>query len=740
MSKATPIIAALNAGEWSPLLDGRVDLQGYSASAKTVENFICTVQGPLVRRAGTRFVEEVEDNTKRSWLVPFVRARETSYIIEFGDNVCRFYFNRAQVIDGGSPYEVASPYSASDLVNGDGEFSLDFVQSGDVLYITHRGGEFAPRKLTRTSSTSWTLTTLTTGSGPFDGLNNTSTTIYASDVAGSITLTASASIFTADDVGSLIRIDQSTVDTDPWKTDTSYTAGDFVRSEGREYEAATTGTSGSTIPSHTYGTVSDGGVEWVYRSSGYGVARIASQSGTTATATVLRRFPQTLKGSGNASDRWRFGAWSDRNGYPETVSFYNERLCFGMGQRIDISASGSFEDFNMDYFGEILPENAVSLTIQSAQTNDIMAMTEGEGLLVNTQGGEFTVGPLTTSDPFGPGNIKVQPVSAYGARPMQALRVGDATLFAQASGRKVREAVFDIQVNNLVSRDMTVRSEHISAPSFTSMVRQEEPYQLVWCVRSDGQLVCLTYDRTQEVRGWSRHVIGGSFGGGDAVVESAAVIPSPDGVKDDLWLIVKRTIDGSTVRYIEYVTEGYQDGEDVEDSFYVDCGLTYDGSAASSISGLDHLEGETVSILADGATHPQRTVSSGSITLDRDAEVVQIGLPYSATWVSNRIEAGASDGTAQTKTKRITDVAFRVLNTLGGAAGASLDEMDDIPDLNYRLASTLMGSGPDLFTGDALIEWPGTYETDGRICYRNDEPFPTTLVAVVPQVATQEAR
>lgn len=740
MSKATPIVSAFNAGEWSPLLGGRVDLQGYSASATTIENFICTVQGPIVRRPGTMFVEEVEDSSKHTWLVPFVRSRETSYIIEFGHNICRFYFNRAQVIDGGSPYEISSPYSAGDLFGDDGEFNLDFVQSGDVIYITHRGGEHAPRKLTRTSSTSWAFTTLTTGSGPFDDLNNTSTTLYSDGASGSVTLTASSSIFTADDVGSLIRIDQSQVDTDPWKTATSYTAGDYVRSEGREYQAATTGTSGATIPSHTHGTVSDGGVEWIYRSSGYGVVRITSQSGTTADGDVLVRFPQTLVGSGNASTRWRRGLWSDRNGYPETVSFYNERLCFGMGSRIDMSVVGSFEDFSMDSFGEILPESAISLTIQSAQTNDIMAMVEGEGLLVNTQGGEFTIGPLTTSDPFGPGNIRVQPVSSYGSRPMQALRVGDATLFVQASGRKVREAVFDIQVNNLVSRDLTVRSEHVTESNLTCMVRQEEPYQLVWCVRTDGQIICLTYDRTQEVRGWSRHIVGGSFGNGDAVIESAAVIPSPDGSRDDLWLIVKRTVDGGTVRYIEYVTEGHQSGDDAEDAFYVDCGLTYDGSAVTSISGLDHLEGETVSLLADGATHPQRTVSSGSIDLDRSASVVHIGLPYSATWGSNRIEAGASDGTAQTKTKRITDVSFRVLNSLGGSAGPDLDNMDAIPALNYRLAETPMDRGAGLYTGDALVDWPGGYETDGRIYYQNNDPLPVTIIAAVPQVSTQEAR
>lgn len=734
MAKATPVIAAFNAGEWSPLLDGRVDLQGYSASGSAVENFIPTVQGPLIRRGGTRFVAEVEDSAERSWLVPFIRSRSVAYVIEFGDEICRFYTDRAQVVSG-TPYEIVSPYTAAELVNSQGEFMLDFVQSADVLYITSRNGDRNIRKLSRTSSTSWAFSTLQPDDGPFAELNATSATIYASAATGAgITLTASTSVFTANDVGSLIRLEQENLATDAWVTGTGYTAGDFVRSEGHEYEAANSATSGTSIPVHTYGKVSDGGVEWTYRSSGYGVARITAQGGTTATATVLKRFPESVVGSGNPTTLWRFGAWSLRNGLPETVSFFNERLCFGRGQSVFMSEVANFESFSPDRAGEILPESAVTVTIQSAEVNDIMALVETKGALgVHTEGGEAQIGSLTDSEPFGPGNIRVSVSSAYGSRPVKPVRVGEATLFLQASGKKVRETVFDIQVDNLVSRDMTVRAEHITAPRVTAMARQEEPHQLVWMVRSDGQLVCLTYDRTQEVRGWARHIIGG-----DAVVESAAVIPSPDGTRDDLWLIARRTIDGGTVRYVEYVTGGHEG--DLEDATFLDCSLTYDGSAATTISGLDHLEGETVCVLADGATHPDATVSGGEITLARSASVVQVGYCPPCVWGSNRLEAGASDGTAQTKTKRITDVAFRVFETLGGSAGPSRTETDDIPDLNYRWAGTGMGSGPDAFTGDALVEWPAGYETDGRIWYVNATAFPVTLIAAVPQVVTQEAR
>ena len=730
MSKASPIIAAFNAGEWSPLLDGRVDLAGYGASAHLIENFIPTVQGPLIRRGGTVYVGDVEDHTKRSWLVPFIRSRSVAYVVEFGQNVCRFWFDRAQVIDG-TPYEIASPWATSQLVTEAGEFALDYVQSADVLYITHRSGIWAPRKLTRTSSTSWAFSTFEPDEGPWLDLNATATTVYSSDESGTVTLTASTSIFTADHVGALIRLDQENVISPVWDPETGYTNGNWVRWGTNEYRAEDDGTTATVPPTHTQGQVIDGTVPWSYRTSGYGVARITAQAGTTATATVLTRFPRSVVGSGNTTTLWRFGAWSEANGYPTSVSFFNERLCFAAGQRVDMSQVADYENFSPDQFGEITAESAISVNIQSSEVNEVVGLVEADDMVALTEGGEFTIGPLTNSEPFGPGNIRVRPVSGYGGAPVKPLRVGEATLFVQAGNRNLREAVFDIQVNSLVARDLTVRAEHITRPRLVQMVRQERPFQLCWGLRSDGELLVLTYDRTQEVRGWAHELVVG-------IVESLACIPSPDGDVDDVWMTVRRTVDGETVRYVEYLAKPYEAEGDA--MHYVDSGLVYDGSATDTISGLDHLEGRTVRILADGATHPDAVVESGSITLNREASVVYVGLPFAAKWASNRIEAGASDGTSQTKTKRITDVAFRVLNTLGGAAGPDEDHLDDIPLLTYRSAATPMGEGAPLYSGDAGLDWPGGYGTEGRIWYVNDTAFPATLIACVPQVVTQEAR
>lgn len=816
MAKASPIINALNAGEWSDLLDGRTDIDGYSASAYVMENFIPAIQGPAIRRAGTGFVRQVKDSTDRTWLVPFIKSRDVAYQIEFGDSYCRFYFDRSPVLTGtttsitgataanpvvvtsaghgysngdevfitgvagmteingrwfivanatastyelttihgdnvdgtgytaytsggtaDTPYEISSPYSAAALTSSDGTFNLDFVQSGDVIYITDRAGALAPRKLSRTSVTSWAFSVLDPGQGPWLPINGTTTTIYASAATGSITLTASSSIFTADDVGSIIRVDQEIITaTDPWETDTAYTAGDYVRSEGKEYKAATTGTSGTSIPAHTSGTVTDGGVEWEYISPGYGVARIIAQAGTTATADVITTFPQTLIGSGNASELWRLGAWSDANGYPTCVTFFRERLCFGQVQDLHFSVAGSFEDFSIDSFGEILTESAITTTVQSSEANEIVGVTEGAVLIVNTIGSEFVVDAQSASSPFGPNNLKVSRQGAYGAKPIRPIRVGESVLFVQASGRKVRSMQYEFQVDNFVAPDMTVRAEHILRPTVQQLARQEEPYQTLWGVRSDGQLLSFAFDQSQQVRAWARHKLGGT----SAVVESVSVIPSPNGDRDEVWLIVSRTINGATRRYVEYIQPEYMSGEDKEDSKYADAMLTYDGSAATTVYGFDHLEGETVGVLADGAATPDVVVSNGEVTIDDAASVQQIGLRYSSKYATNRIDAGAAEGTSQAKTKRITDCAFRVINTLDGRAGPDEDHLDDIPDLTYRAPATPMDSAPGLFTGDALLSWPSGYETNARIWFVTDGMFPATLAAIMPQVSTFESR
>ena len=261
------------------------------------------------------------------------------------------------------------------------------------------------------------------------------------------------------------------------------------------------------------------------------------------------------------------------------------------------------------------------------------------------------------------------------------------------------------------------------------MAYQQEPHNILWCVRDDGELLGFTYNREQDVLGWHRHIIG------NGVVESIQHIPSPDGTQDDLWMIVRRTIDGVTKRYIEFLEKDFSNGSGTVDAFFVDSGLSYQGTATTTLSGLDHLEGETVQVLVNGAAHPDRVVDNGSITLQEAATTASVGIGFESRLRTMRIEAGAADGTAQGKTKRITKVVFRLLNTLGAKAGPNFDGADII---TFRRPSDPMGQPPALFTGDKLIEWPNGYDFDGYIAIKQDQPLPMTVIAIMPQVVTQD--
>ena len=194
---------------------------------------------------------------------------------------------------------------------------------------------------------------------------------------------------------------------------------------------------------------------------------------------------------------------------------------------------------------------------------------------------------------------------------------------------------------------------------------------------------------------------------------------------------MRRTINGATVRYVEYLDPGYQEGDAIEDAFYLDCGLTYDGAPADTISGLGHLEGETVRVLADGARHPDCVVTAGAITLQRDASVVHAGLAYASRYRSMRLEAGAADGTAQGRHKTISELVFRFVDTVGGTFGPDFNTLDEIA---FRTAGDPMDQPIPPFTGDKSVTFHAGGTTDGLICFEHDEPLPCTLVAIFPRV------
>lgn len=809
MPKASAIRSNFNAGELSPLLDGRVDIAKYSNGCRTLENFIPMVQGPAVRRAGTRFVAEVKNSNSRTWLARFEFSTAQSYLLEFGQGYLRFYTNRGQLQTGtvtaysgataytvgdlassggvnyycianttgnappnatywypltGSIYEIPTPYV--DFVDPltdqtDGTFRLSLAQTGDVLYIAHPS--YPLQKLSRFSATKWTLTPVELLNGPFKTQNADRTiTVYASATTGSVTLTASSSIFNSSMIGGYVYLEPADLSSiKPWTAGEEFTTNPLNtkrRSDGKTYNCTTNGVptagkawrSGGDKPVHTYGTAADGGggakigtnieregLDWQFVDSGYGYVKItAFTSGTSVTATVMGSspLPAGVVGAGNATFRWAMGSFSYNEGFANRVTFFRERLTLSKDQTLYFSVAADFENFaSKDDSGQVVADRAIQATISSDQVNQVQWLAPAQQLLIGTTGAEFSCSENSTSEPFAPGNIKIEQETNEGSRSVTPLRVANAVLMVQRSGRKLKELQFAIQQNSYQSADLTILAEHVTAGGILQVTWHKEPYLVAWAARGDGQLLGFTYNKEQDTVGWHRHILGGSFSGGAAVVESVCVISAPDRSRDELWLIVKRTINGATRRYVEYLEREYLTGDTQASCFYVDSGATYSGAPATTISGLSWLEGQTVQVLADGAAHPDRTVTSGAITLQVAASTVQVGLGYTSTLQTNRVEAGAADGTAQGKTKRINKVVVRFLNTLGAKAGPDASTLDT---MEFRNGSDPMDAPPPLFTGDKLIEWPGDYDFDGYCMVRQAQPLPMTVVAIMPQLHT----
>nr|MBP6748428.1 hypothetical protein [Xanthomonadaceae bacterium] len=627
MSTVAPIQSNFNGGELSPAIEGRIDINKYTNGLQKMRGFVPLVQGPARRRSGTRFVGEVEDSTVRTWLFSFIFSDDAAFVLEFGNNVMRFYRNHARVIyskpgnyngatqytqgsltfytvDGNSYYcikdslgnlptdpvywyllpslppiyEIPTPWATADLTKADGTFRLWLEQSGDVVYISHP--TIPTQKLIRVFTTGFILTPAPFKNGPFVGVNPDETrTVYASAETGTgITLTASAAIFDAGQIGSQMLIETKLSDTVPqWEPGKVVAAGVTRRSDGSYYLCAVAGTTGGSKPVHLEGSRYDGdpGAQWTYLHSGYGVVKITAigGGGTTATADVLSRIPSQAVGVGNPTTRWSFAEFSAQLGYPSHCAFFRERLWLFRGVQAWASVASDFENFANRDGPDVTADMAISINFASDQINDIAWVAPANALLVGTVGNEFAISELSSSEPIGPANVQVNAQTAHGSRQGRPMRGNDSILFAQKSGRKLREIRFSFESDGYATTDLTVLADHVTKGQIVQMAYQQEPHSIAWSACNNGELIGFTFNREQDVLGWHVHPIGGTA----AAVESVACIPSPDGARDELWMIVKRTIGGVTKRYVEWMDRDFisSEGMTLNDAFFVDSGISY---------------------------------------------------------------------------------------------------------------------------------------------------------------------
>lgn len=586
--------------------------------------------------------------------------------------------------------EIDTPWAEADL------FDVEGPQSADVLYLLHDG--YPTYKLLRFGHATWSLVEVAWQDGPYLDLNTTTTTFQPSGTAGiTVTVTASSVVgvnegqgFLSTDVGRLVRIDNPAA-----------------------------------------------GVAW-----GWGIIT-ARNSATEVNVHVKKGFATT-----NADTRWQLGAWSATTGYPQAAVFFEQRLYVGatddQPQTFWASQTADFENFKPDGDDDVVEaDDALSYTLSADDVNSILWMSANEDtLVIGTTGGEWV--PTSSGIVITPLDITVRRQTTHGSARIQPVRVGNTVVFVQRANRKVREFAFAFETDGYKASDLTRLSQHITRGGIVEMAYSGEPEPVVWAVRGDGQLLTLTVLRDEDVIGWGRQIIGGSFGSGDAVVESVAVIPGADGAgqvqdsssRDEIWIIVKRTINGSTKRYIEVFERGFENGDDQVDAYYADSLITYDGAAATTITGLGHLQGQTVKVLGDGAIVADKTVASSQITLDIAKSVVQIGLGYSHRLKTPKISSGNPAGTPVGKLKRVFGMTFVLLNshTLSYGEGEDDDEDEELTEIDFRVVSDAMDTPAPLFTGERFVEFPGDWKRDARIVLESDDPVPFTLLAIAPEI------
>lgn len=715
MPRASWVQTNFNGGEWSPLAYGRVDNDAYKRSLATCKNYIPTVQGGLTRRPGTAYVAPTKSNATAR-LVAFEFSNTQTYVLEFGDLYVRFYTNDGQLMSGGVPYEITTLYSIADV------WGLSFTQSADTLYIAHKS--YFPRKLQRLGPTSWVYSPL---NGGFTGYTGSGPTADSHSVDGPYLNTNT----------------------------TSTTLTPAATGSGGSGAAAISVTASST-------TGINGGAGF---SSSLDMNRVIRlKLGATWVWGIIQSVPSSTNinvkfvnavTSTSATTQWRLGAWyggsvysgGDPKNYPSVVTFHQDRLVFAgcpdYPNRIDASNTSDYENFAPSKQDDtVVASHALAFTLNSRKVNVINWLaSDMTGLLAGTANAEWVIAASTAQEALTPTNVNAKVVSEYGSTTVPPVRVGQSTLFVQRTKRKLRELTYEYTIGGALFKamDISAVAEHLTTTGIKQMAVQLAPQPVIWIVRNDGKLVALSYDKDANVLGWHQHEFGGYSDAAQTlppVVESVACIPAPAGDRDEVWVSVQRYVNGATVRTVEYMTKFWEDGDALTDAWFVDCGAQYSGAATSTITGLTWLKGQTVKVLGDGSVHPDCVVdASGNITLQRSVTKAQVGLGYTSTGKTLRIEAGAADGTAQGKYKRIHRAIFRFFQTVGQQVQATNGNAYPEP---FRSSADAMDNPVALYTGDKRWAWEGSYEIEGQISWSQADPLPSNVLMIVAQLETQD--
>ena len=721
----------------------------------------------------------------RAFLVPFKYSQKLAYVLEFSHQKLRIYGHNTlvgeeataddtpgnryfaitsnRVIEDGNGWGVAednnnddlvisTPYTYADLWDDDELcFKLQTIQNGDVLYIFSE--KYPIKVLRRYSNTNWVLSDLELLGGPFLAMNSSNTTLTSSNVNGNITITASDDVFSESDVGRLVRLrgydDYITV----WSAGVTVTANDIFYSDNKYYKAKNSGTCGTKKPVHTEGTRSDGEIQWLYLHDGSGIVKItAYSSAQSVSAKVLTRLPDAVT---DGTVYWELGLLHSGTNYPKSGAFFRNRFAFLInteeGPKVCLSFAGDYNNFNDLEYGEATAESAITVPVLNTEFNEGKWLFAGDVLFVGTGTAEFYIDVISSASALSNDNVKISQISNVGSKAILPVAIGAHTFFADRYGLSLRDLSYNYYNDGYDQIDISLLGKHLFAARIVAMAYQEVPDKILWCLTGDGRLAALTFSAEQEVAALSRHDFSGQ-------IESLVVVPNMEACQDEIWFEIKRSINGKTSRSIEFMENGmplsipesvsgiYQQAvrEAAEKDFilrqarYMDGAVLFcraNGDTTSYISGLNHLEGEVVSVFADGEVRPKQLVINGKVTINSTDTLVLVGKEITSQYIPQAVYLDDNNGSGIGQKQRIDHVVLILYLSGGGKIG---EDENKLSDLLYRSADAVMNEPQELFTGNKEILFNGSTNPmaePAQILIENTSPLPMNILAIVPYMS-----